>query len=123
MRWLSTVLLLLALLPTVLAAPPTPTRPANVAVAVWEATANGGRTDFLVVLEEQADLSGAERLATQQARGQFVVARLRAVAQRTQAGLGQGRCSGQYRPQGVENSDFGTKPFLLSWRKGFFMFE
>ncbi len=87
MRWLSTVLLLLTLLTQLAPAPPAPARPANVAPAVWQATANGGQADFLVVLAEQADLSGAERLTTQAARGRFVVERLRETAQRTQAGL------------------------------------
>jgi serine protease AprX len=54
---------------------------------VLAATANGGSTDFILVLAEQADLSGAARLPTKQAKGQFVYQALRDTAARTQAPL------------------------------------
>jgi serine protease AprX len=44
----------------------------------------GGATEFLVVLGEQADLSAVARLGSKEAKGRFVVARLREVAARTQ---------------------------------------
>jgi len=62
-------------------------RPANVSPRVWEETARGGRTSFLVILREQADLSGASRLPARPARTRFVVERLRGTALRTQGGL------------------------------------
>ena len=46
-----------------------------------------GEAEFLVVLEEQADLSGAAALRTKQERGRFVFERLRAAAERTQPAL------------------------------------
>ena len=41
-----------------------------------------GPVEFLAVLDEQADLSGAAGLATKQEKGEWVVSRLRAVAER-----------------------------------------
>ncbi|HIE38281.1 MAG TPA: DUF11 domain-containing protein [Anaerolineales bacterium] len=75
---------LLALLPLGFARP---SRPANIAPRVWEETADGGETTFLVILREQADLAGAARIAGRATRGRFVVERLRATASRTQVGL------------------------------------
>jgi len=46
-----------------------------------------GPVEFLAVLDEQADLSGAAGLTTKQEKGEWVVSRLRAVAERTQAPL------------------------------------
>lgn len=43
--------------------------------------------EFLVLLDEQADLGGADRFAAKRERGTWVVSRLRAVADRTQAPL------------------------------------
>jgi serine protease AprX len=52
------------------------------------ADTDGGRTaEALVVLREQADLSGAANLSTKAAKGRSVVDALRAVAQRSQAPL------------------------------------
>ena len=48
-------------------------------------TAPSGETEFLISLDEQADLSGAAALTTQAAKGRFVVDTLRQTAQRTQA--------------------------------------
>jgi serine protease AprX len=50
-------------------------------------TANGGSTDFILVLAEQADLSGAAALPTKQAKGHYVYRALRDMAARTQAPL------------------------------------
>jgi serine protease AprX len=49
--------------------------------------APGGNSDALIVLSEQADLSGAQSLSTKLEKGQYVYARLREVAERTQAPL------------------------------------
>lgn len=46
-----------------------------------------GTTAFFVVLQEQADLSGAAQLATKAAKGQYVYDQLSSTAERTQAGL------------------------------------
>jgi uncharacterized repeat protein (TIGR01451 family) len=51
------------------------------------ATGAGGDTEFLVFLREQADLKGADLLATKAAKGRFVFDRLTAVAGRTQGPL------------------------------------
>jgi serine protease AprX len=50
-------------------------------------TAQGGEIEFLVVLKEQADLRGAEQLATKLEKGRFVHDVLWAKAQATQASL------------------------------------
>lgn len=49
--------------------------------------ASGQSEEFLVLLDEQADLSATEKLAGKNARGAFVFETLRAVAERTQAPL------------------------------------
>jgi len=63
------------------------TPPANVAPQVWEATAGGGETGFLVILAGQADLSGARALPTREARLRYVYDALREMALRSQASL------------------------------------
>jgi subtilisin family serine protease len=55
--------------------------------ALLAATAGGATTEFLVVLDAQADLSGAARLGDKAARGRAVYETLTAVAARTQAPL------------------------------------
>ncbi len=60
--------------------------PANVAPQVWETTMTGN-TEFLVVLAEQADLSGAAILPDRAARLHAVYDALRETALRTRAGL------------------------------------
>jgi uncharacterized repeat protein (TIGR01451 family) len=47
-------------------------------------TASQGETEFLVFLQEQADLSGAARLRTKQEKGQYVVQQLTGLAERAQ---------------------------------------
>ncbi|MGD9101151.1 MAG: S8 family serine peptidase, partial [Anaerolineae bacterium] len=54
---------------------------------VLASTADGAQSDFLVVLNAQADLSAAYSLPTKQARGRFVYATLWKTAQREQAPL------------------------------------
>ncbi|NOZ06736.1 MAG: S8 family serine peptidase [Chloroflexi bacterium] len=63
-----------------------PGRPARVAPAAWQATANGP-ADLLVVLTGQADLGPASRLPTKAEKGRFVYRTLTQVALRTQAPL------------------------------------
>src|SRR2546425_5603041 len=61
--------------------------PDKIAARVLTDTANGGTTEALVVLAEQADLSPAAALPTKLEKGRFVVSTLRAVAARSQAPL------------------------------------
>ncbi len=51
---------------------------------VLETAAREGAAEFVVVLEEQADVSGAGRLATKEARGRYVFDRLRQTAAASQ---------------------------------------
>jgi subtilisin family serine protease len=59
----------------------------KVAPEVLAATADGGTTDFLVVMAEQADVSAAYQLPTKQEKGRYVFNTLSSLAQRTQAGI------------------------------------
>jgi subtilisin family serine protease len=59
----------------------------KIAPRVLAETANGGSTEALIVLAEQADLSHASALQSKVEKGRFVVSTLRAVAARTQAPL------------------------------------
>jgi serine protease AprX len=68
------------------AAPPARTQD-KIAPWVLEKTAAGQSAEFLVVLSQQADLSGARGLATKQAKGRFVRDALWNLAQATQAPL------------------------------------
>jgi len=56
----------------------------KISARVLNETANGGSTEALVVLAEQADLSPASALQGKLAKGRYVVDALRAVANRTQ---------------------------------------
>jgi serine protease AprX len=60
---------------------------AKVAPWVWSRTEASQQTEFLVVLADQADLSGAASLATKAEKGRFVYDTLRAVAVREQKTL------------------------------------
>jgi serine protease AprX len=62
-------------------------RPLNVAPQVWEATANDAEADFLLILEDQADLSAEATFPTREARLSYVYDALRQVALRSQAGV------------------------------------
>jgi uncharacterized repeat protein (TIGR01451 family) len=61
-----------------------PATPAKVASQVWEAVADGSETEFLIILNEQADLSEAAAL-DRETRLRYVYDRLRGTALRTQA--------------------------------------
>lgn len=71
------------------------TRRSNAAPSAWLSkvdpwvleTASGGEVEFLVVLAEQADLGGASRLPSKQAKGAFVYQQLVKTADRTQKPL------------------------------------
>lgn len=68
-------------------------------------TAAGGETEFLVYLQEQADLSGAAALPTKQEKGRFVYEQLTAVARRTQPAViaALKSRSAAYRPFWIAN--------------------
>jgi serine protease AprX len=80
------ILLLLALLPIFVLAS-TPAQQAQVHPEVWEAVQDGGETQVLVVLRQQADLSAAAAQPNKEARGRSVYETLRAAAEETQPGL------------------------------------
>ncbi|MGD8794530.1 MAG: S8 family serine peptidase, partial [Anaerolineae bacterium] len=73
---------------------------------VWEALEAEGEAEVLVVLGAQADLSGAGRLATKEARGRYVYEALRAMAEGSQAGLRAGLAArgAEYRTFYVVNA-------------------
>ena len=73
-----------AQLPAQTTPPPPADAPEAISSWVLDRTAAGGKTDFLVVLKEQADLSGAALLNTRLEKTRFVVARLREAAARSQ---------------------------------------
>jgi serine protease AprX len=60
---------------------------AKIAPWVWSRTEAGQQAEFLIVLDGQADLSGAASLATKAAKGEFVHDALLAIARRAQKGL------------------------------------
>ena len=57
---------------------------AKISLRVLSETSNGGSTEALVVLKQQADLSPAYNLTTKELKGKFVVNTLRSVAHATQ---------------------------------------
>jgi subtilisin family serine protease len=65
----------------------TPSLPNKVSSWVWDGTADGARTDLLVVLADQADLSSAAALTTKRERGRWVYETLWETAERSQAPL------------------------------------
>jgi serine protease AprX len=69
-------------------APATPSS-GQAAISPWvrDETADGGRTDLLVVLKERADLKPALSLPTKAERGRWVYETLRGTAERSQASL------------------------------------
>ena len=67
--------------------PTQPTRPGNVSARVWDATAGGGETEFVVILAEQESLAGGADLPGREARLQYAYDTLREVALRSQAPL------------------------------------
>src|SRR2546430_918420 len=72
-------------------------------IAPWvlQHTADGKQAEFLVVLSDQADLSGAEALATKQEKGRYVHDALWNKAQTTQGPILQ-----WLRERGIEHSSF-----------------
>jgi serine protease AprX len=62
-------------------------KPRNVAAQVWDATAEGERAEFLVVLSEQAELGGCSGPVKPGERTSLVYEQLIAVAQRSQKQL------------------------------------
>ena len=86
-RWSSALLALMMLTMGLVAPPQSAAAPPNVSPRVWAETADGGQTSFMVILREQADLSGAETIADRVERIRFVVERLRQTADRTQGDL------------------------------------
>ncbi|MGD9145330.1 MAG: S8 family serine peptidase [Anaerolineae bacterium] len=81
-----TILLLLALLPAIVLAG-RPAQQAQVHPEVWETLQDGGETQVLLVLRQQADLSAAAVMATKEAKGRYVYETLRAVAEESQPDL------------------------------------
>lgn len=61
----------------------------KIAPKVAIAAASSGSSEALIVLSEQANLSGADSLATKAEKGQYVYSAMRQVAERTQAPLRQ----------------------------------
>ena len=66
-----------------------------------EHTANGQRAEFIVVLTDQADLSGAAALTTKMEKGRYVYGALRNKSQTTQPSLLQ-----WLRERGIEHRSF-----------------
>jgi serine protease AprX len=64
-----------------------PASQATVQPQVWQILAAEGQADVLVVLRAQADLSGASRLPTKEAKGRYVYEQLSAVAREGQREL------------------------------------
>ena len=56
-------------------------------VLQFSAEASSGETDFIVLLSEQANLSGADQLGTKLAKGTYVFQKLTEVAKRSQASM------------------------------------
>ncbi|MFN2226710.1 MAG: S8 family serine peptidase, partial [Anaerolineae bacterium] len=82
----ATIVLLLILLAPLSAAAPPP-QAAEVHPDVWKALEAGGEAEVLILLRQQADLSGAGSATTKEAKGRAVYETLWALAQRTQQGL------------------------------------
>jgi hypothetical protein len=60
---------------------------AKISTGVLETTANGESTSFVVYLQDQADLSAAENITDEDARGWYVYDKLKSEAARTQGPL------------------------------------
>src|SRR5947209_17499256 len=79
----------------------TPVALAKIAPWVQEQTANGGLAEFLVVLNQQADLSPANALPTKEEKGRFVRDALWNTAQAT-----QGETLAWLRSRGLEHRSY-----------------
>ena len=66
--------------------------------------AEGGRAEFVVYLDRQADLSGAASLTSKEAKGRYVYERLTAVADQTQPAV-----VAALREQGARSSGSGSR--------------
>jgi serine protease AprX len=75
--------------------------PSKIAPWVLQHTADGKQAEFLVVLADQADLSGAEALTTKQEKGRYVYDALSNKSQNTQGPLLQ-----WLRERGLEHRSF-----------------
>jgi serine protease AprX len=80
-----------------------PSQAATIAPEVLAATADGAKTDVLVVLAEQADLNGAREVPNPEARRRAVYDRLRTTALRSQADL----------RRTLENQGVDYRPFYV----------
>jgi subtilisin family serine protease/PKD repeat protein len=85
-RFLGGMITILLLLALVLPAQAAPAR-LDPGLVEYLAAAPGGRDSFLVLLKDQADLSGAPLIAGRTARVAYVYGALRSTAERSQAGL------------------------------------
>jgi hypothetical protein len=75
--------------------------PVKIAPWVFEHTANGQRAEFIVVLTDQADLSGAVALTTKMEKGRYVYEALRNKSKTTQVPILQ-----WLRERGIEQRSF-----------------
>ena len=85
---------------------PAPPAPWQAKVDPWVlATAQSGKTEFLVYLQQQADLSGASQLHTRLEKGRYVYERLRRTAAESQGPLLAALASAgvEYRPFWIAN--------------------
>ena len=73
----------------------------KIAPWVFEHTANGQRAEFILVLADQADLSGAAALTTKTAKGRYVYEALRNKSKATQTPILQ-----WLRERGIEHRSF-----------------
>ena len=76
-------------------------RAGKIAPWVFEHTANGQRAEFIVVLTDQADLSGAAALTTKMEKGRYVYDALRNKSKATQTPILQ-----WLRDRGIEHQSF-----------------
>ena len=97
---LAATLMLLVLLTPLSAAAPSPPS-AQVHPQVWETLDAEGEAEVIILLREQADLSGAEALPTKEEKGPYVYETLWTVAQETQRGL-----RSALEAQGIEHQSF-----------------
>ena len=110
-RLLPGALLLATLLTPAVAAADGDSALAKIDPLVLETASREGTAEFLVVLEAQADLTGAEALTTKEARGRYVFERLRQTAAATQSPV-----LAELEAQGAE-----TRPFWIAnmiWARG-----
>ena len=80
----------------------------KVAPQLLEAAKKGGQTEMLVVLAEQADVTGAAKFATRADKAAYVYQQVRATAQRTQPALTK-----MAKASGAEVRSFGIVNALL----------